>query len=46
MYGEEVTYKFLKVSDQIPYFFNEDEVTRIFSVINNYKHYTMLTEYR
>ena len=43
MYGEEVTYKFLKVNDQIPYFFNEDEVTKIFSVIKNYKHYTMLT---
>jgi integrase/recombinase XerD len=43
MYGEEVTYKFLKVSDQIPYFFSEDEVTKIFSVIKNYKHYTMLT---
>jgi hypothetical protein len=26
MYGEEVTYKFLKVSDQIPYFFNEADV--------------------
>jgi integrase/recombinase XerD len=43
MYGEEVTYKFLKVSDQIPYFFNEDEVTRIFNAVKNYKHYTMLT---
>lgn len=43
MYGEEVTYKFLKVSDQIPYVFSEDEVTEIFSVIKNYKHYTMLT---
>jgi integrase/recombinase XerD len=42
MYGEEVTYKFLKVSDQIPYFFNEDEVAKIFNLINNFKHYTML----
>jgi integrase/recombinase XerD len=43
MYGEEVTYKFLKVSDQIFYLFNEADVARIFSVIKNYKHYTMLT---
>ncbi|MGA9100133.1 MAG: tyrosine-type recombinase/integrase [Methanotrichaceae archaeon] len=42
MYGEEVTYKFLKVNDQIPYFFDEEDVTKIFSVIRNYKHYAML----
>lgn len=42
MYGESVTYKFLKVSDQIPYFFTEEDVTKIFSVIKNYKHYAML----
>ena len=42
MYGEEVTSKFLKVSDQIPYFFSEDEVTKIFDSITNFKHYAML----
>jgi len=42
MYGEEVTYKFLKVSDQIPYFFTEDDVTKIFNSINNFKHYAIL----
>jgi integrase/recombinase XerD len=42
MYGEEVTYKFLKVSDQIPYFFNEEDVATIFNSIKNFKHYTML----
>lgn len=42
MNGETVTYKFLKVSDQIPYFFTEEDVTKIFSVIKNYKHYAML----
>jgi hypothetical protein len=31
MHGEEVTYKFLKVSDQIPYFFTEDDVTKKYS---------------
>jgi hypothetical protein len=42
MNGEEVTYKFLKVSDQIPYF-SVDEVTKIFNSITNFKHYAMLT---
>jgi integrase/recombinase XerD len=42
MKGEEVTYKFLNVSDQIPFYFNEDEVLKIFSVIKNFKHYAML----
>ncbi len=42
MYDEEVTYKFLKVSDQIPYFFSEPDVIKIFSVIDNFKHYVML----
>jgi integrase/recombinase XerD len=43
MKGEKVTYKFLKVSDQIPHYFTEDEVNKIFSVIDNFLHYTMLT---
>lgn len=43
MYGETITYKFLRVSDQIPNYFTEEEVLRIFSVIDNYKHYTMLS---
>ena len=42
MYGEEVSYKFLKVSDQIPYFFTEEDVTKIFNAITNFKHYAML----
>lgn len=42
MYGETVTYKFLKVSDQIPYFFSEEDVIKIFNTIDNFKHYAML----
>lgn len=42
MRGEEVTYRFLSVSDQIPYYFSEDDITKIFSVIANFKHYVML----
>lgn len=43
MKGEEVTYKFLKVSDQIPYYFSEDDIIKIFNAIDNFKHYTMMS---
>ncbi len=42
MRNEKVIYKFLKVDDQIPYYFSESDVIKIFSVINNFKHYVML----
>ena len=42
MHKEEVSYKFLKVSDQIPYFFNESDIIAIFNVVKNFKHYVML----
>jgi site-specific recombinase XerD len=42
MHKEDVSYKFLRVSDQIPYFFNEDDIIKIFNVIKNFKHYVML----
>ena len=32
----------LKVVNEIPSYFTEDEVNKIFSMINNFKHYTML----
>lgn len=41
MYGETVTYKFLKVSDQIPYFFTEEDVTKIFNSIKKFNHFVM-----
>jgi site-specific recombinase XerD len=40
--NEEVKYKFLRISDQIPYYFSEEDVIKIFSVIDNFKHYVML----
>ncbi len=42
MLGEEVSFPFLKVGETIPYYFSQEDVLRIFSVINNFKHYTML----
>jgi integrase/recombinase XerD len=37
-----ITFPFLKPNDAIPYFFNEEDVSRIFQVIHNLKHYAML----
>ncbi len=42
MYGEEVSLPFLKRNNELPYYFDEEEVLRIFNVCNNIKHYTML----
>ena len=42
MFGEDVSFPFLKLNESVPYYFNQEDVLRIFSVINNFKHYTML----
>ena len=38
----ELTLPYMKVSNKIPYFFNEEEVQAIFNATTNLKHYTML----
>ena len=42
MWGESIDYPFLKRNDEIPYYFDEEDVLRIFSVIHNIKHLAML----
>jgi integrase/recombinase XerD len=42
MVGEKIKFPVLKRNNQIPYFFTEDEILKIFSVCNNIKHYAML----
>lgn len=42
MYGEEVSFPFMKRNDEIPYYFDGDEVARVFSACNNLKHLAML----
>ncbi len=42
MWGEQIENPFLKRNDEIPYYFNEEDVLRIFSVIRNIKHLAML----
>jgi integrase len=42
MIGRPVTFNFLKPNDTIPYFFNEDDIAKIFSVCHNLEHYAML----
>ena len=42
MWGEKIEYTFLKRNDEIPYYFDEEDVLRIFSVIYNIKHFAML----
>ncbi|MGD0951065.1 MAG: tyrosine-type recombinase/integrase [Methanotrichaceae archaeon] len=42
MLGNPVDFPFLKRNDEIPYFFDQDDVLRIFSVCNNIKHLAML----
>ncbi len=42
MCGEQIEYPFLKRNDEIPYYFDEEDVLRIFSAIRNIKHLTML----
>jgi integrase/recombinase XerD len=42
MIGEDITFPFLKRNNDLPYYFDEDDVLRIFSVCSNMKHYAML----
>jgi integrase/recombinase XerD len=42
MWEERLEYIFLKRNDEIPYYFDEEDVLRIFSVIHNIKHLAML----
>jgi len=42
MYGEDVSFKFVRPSNIIPYFFSEEEVAKIFDSIYNIKHLAML----
>ncbi len=42
MLGECISFPFLKINNSIPYYFSQDDILNIFSVINNFKHYTML----
>lgn len=42
MLGEAVSLPFLKRNDELPYYFAEDDVVKIFSVCTNFKHYAML----
>jgi integrase/recombinase XerD len=42
MWGEKIEYTFLKRNDEIPYYFDEEDVLRIFSVVHNVKHLAML----
>jgi integrase/recombinase XerD len=42
MLGEIVCLPFLKRNDELPYYFDEEEVRNIFDVCNNLKHYAML----
>jgi integrase/recombinase XerD len=42
MIGEEITFPFLKRNNHIPYYFDQEDVLRIFGACNNLKHYAML----
>ncbi|AEB68544.1 MULTISPECIES: tyrosine-type recombinase/integrase [Methanothrix] len=42
MLGQEISIPYLKRSEGIPHYFNEDDVRRIFCVIHNIKHLAML----
>ncbi|MDF0590284.1 tyrosine-type recombinase/integrase [Methanotrichaceae archaeon Mx] len=42
MLGESVPVQFLKENEHIPYYFDEDDVLRIFSICHNIKHLAML----
>lgn len=42
MLGEEVSFPFLKRNDELPYYFGEDDVQKIFDCCTNLKHYAML----
>jgi len=42
MIGEDISFPFLKRNNDLPYYFDEDDVLRIFSACSNMKHYAML----
>lgn len=42
MLGERVSLPFLKRNDELPYYFDEDDVRNIFDTCTNLKHYAML----
>ncbi len=42
MIGIPVTFNFKKPNDTIPYYFNEDDINKIFNICRNLKHYSML----
>lgn len=42
MIGQPVKLPFLKLNDSLPYYFDETDILKIFSVCNNLKHYCML----
>jgi integrase/recombinase XerD len=42
MIGEEVSFPFIKRNNNLPYYFDEEDVLKIFSVCHNLKHYAML----
>jgi site-specific recombinase XerD len=42
MNGQDVTFKLVKPQNTIPYWFDETDILKIFSVVRNIKHYAML----
>jgi integrase/recombinase XerD len=42
MIGEEISFPFLKRNNHLPYYFDQEDVLRIFALCNNLKHYAML----
>jgi integrase/recombinase XerD len=42
MCGQSIDFKFVKPNNTIPYFFDENDIAKIFSVCNNIKHLAML----
>lgn len=42
MLGDSIKLPFLKRNDELPYYFDEEDVLKIFSTCNNIKHYAML----
>jgi len=42
MLGEDVSFPFLPVNSGIPYYFDQEEVLKIFAACSNLKHYAML----
>ena len=42
MLGQQVSFNFIKPNNTIPYYFDEIEITKLFSICNNIKHIAML----